>query len=225
MCGLFGFVGLAPDVGKLIQIAEATANARGRDAWGVAWVDWRGRLRHHKAAGQLDRRALADAADAVALIGHCRLATHGDPRANENNHPHACDGGWLVHNGMLRQHWSTAIEHGLRLTTECDSELLARLIEVAEADDRCEQVSWAIETALGDSGMPCAVMALWRDQLVIARAGNPLARSKQREGTYIASLAEYLPGCGESYPDWEVDTIPVPQPTAKNGRSRSRAAS
>ena len=44
------------------------------------------------------------AADARMLVGHCRWATQGDPSNNLNNHPHPADGGWIVHNGQLRNY-------------------------------------------------------------------------------------------------------------------------
>ncbi len=209
MCGLFGFVGRAPDMRELIAIAEQTAATRGWHAWGMAWIDDRGRLRSYKAPGRLDRCTLAEAAGARALIGHCRLATHGSAEANANNHPHGCDGGWLVHNGVIWGHQQVARANGLLLQTECDSEVLARLVEASTETDRCGQLSWAIETAMGETESPCAVMGLWHDQLVVGRAGNPLAYTRRREGTYIASLAKHLPGSPKEFTDWEVDSFPV----------------
>jgi glucosamine 6-phosphate synthetase-like amidotransferase/phosphosugar isomerase protein len=60
------------------------------------------------------------------LIGHSRYATHGDPKNNDNNHPH-----WtedmryvMVHNGVV----SDPVPE-VETVSECDSEKLLRLIE------------------------------------------------------------------------------------------------
>lgn len=45
---------------------------------------------------------------ALALIGHCRWATHGSPADNRNNHPHPAGRGWIVHNGVVFNHGELA---------------------------------------------------------------------------------------------------------------------
>jgi hypothetical protein len=77
LCGGFGFVsrdGGTLNVELLVQIPEVTER----------------RVSDHLGLLQM-------AADARMLIGHCRWATQGDPADNINNHPHAADGGWIVH--------------------------------------------------------------------------------------------------------------------------------
>ena len=71
------------------------------------------------------------ARNARMLVGHCRWATHGDPRNNLNNHPHPADGGWIVHNGVVHNHEDLRRRVRPLAVTECDSEVLGLLIEAS----------------------------------------------------------------------------------------------
>jgi glucosamine 6-phosphate synthetase-like amidotransferase/phosphosugar isomerase protein len=134
MCGVFGFVAKDDektiDLPTLKRIAVDT-ESRGPHAWGMAWIDSRGRLNCFKQTGRVSQALglLAMARDARALIGHCRFATQGDPANNLNNHPFAADGGWIVHNGIIRGYEQLVADFDLHPVTECDSEALALLIE------------------------------------------------------------------------------------------------
>ena len=66
-----------------------------------------------------------------AVLGHCRYPTHGSPMRNDNNQPlSSSNGRWHVtHNGIIEGHQRIAREAGLKLNTECDSEILLRLIQ------------------------------------------------------------------------------------------------
>ena len=196
MCGIFGYFAHPNgnmDLARVKAIARVT-EARGPHAFGFAWVDGKNRLRMFKQTGRISDHLgiLAMAADARMLIGHCRFATHGAPENNLNNHPHPCDGGWLVHNGVIGHHERLAEEHDLAPVTECDSEVLALLIETAEgnlADRVAEGVRLCARSAL-------ATMALWRSpaRMVVARAnGQPLRMGQNRDGFYLASLEKALP--------------------------------
>lgn len=194
MCGVFGFIGggeSGPNVKVLERVAKVT-ESRGVDAFGFAWLDRNGRLRSYKKTGRISDHIglLSMAADARAMIGHCRYATHGDPANNLNNHPHPCDGGWIVHNGVVADHERINDLRGLLPVTECDSETLAMLIETTGGTltQRCGE-------AVSKVGAPNVLLGLWRPGRVIAvRNGNPLHYGVAREGIYLASLAEGLPG-------------------------------
>ena len=136
MCGIFGFV--AKETGplnmKVIERVAKVTERRGKHAWGLAWVDSKGRLKMFKQTGRISCSLglLSMARDAQMLIGHCRYATNGDRDNNLNNRPHPVDGGWLVHNGMIHQYQQLIRKHNLHPVTDCDSEVLGLLYEQQE---------------------------------------------------------------------------------------------
>jgi glucosamine 6-phosphate synthetase-like amidotransferase/phosphosugar isomerase protein len=207
MCGVFGFV--SRDGGKLNlavlgRLAEATER-RGPHAFGLAWIDRRGRLKCYKQTGRVSDHLglLAMAADARMLIGHCRFATQGSPQDNINNHPHPADGGWIVHNGHVRDYERLLGAHDLYPVSACDSEVLGLLVERADGSvlDRCRAAvrQAAPEPEAGTLfglAQPLVLLGLWPrpDRLVVVRQGNPLHYGKVEEGVYLASLPDGLPG-------------------------------
>lgn len=198
MCGVFGFVsydGKGPALGQLQKIAEATMS-RGPHAFGFAWLDSRGRMHCFKQTGRIvDSIGLLQlAADARLLIGHCRFATHGSPANNLNNHPHPADGGWIVHNGVIRNYDRIVQRNDLFPVTECDSEVLGLLIEEAEGS-LAERCAAAVREACDG---PLVMLGLWArpGRMVAVRAGNPLHVGEVKGGQryYLGSLSTALPG-------------------------------
>lgn len=196
MCGLFGFVSKEGRRFSEEHIQEIAINtmSRGPHAWGMAWIDSRGRMKHFKQTGRVEDSLglLAMAKDAVMLIGHCRYATHGDPENNLNNHPHPADGGWVVHNGMIGHYRELIRQHELPTTTECDSEVIGLLIERLDGTllERCTE---AVELCKGKN--PFAMLGLWREGLFVGRSnGQPLHIGETKHSYYIASLPAALPG-------------------------------
>ena len=194
MCGIFGYItknGRGPDLGILEEIALVT-ETRGQDAFGLAWVAGdtiavrksRGAAREHLDDLRPCRRS-------PVVIGHCRLATHGDPADNRNNHPHRCGTGWFVHNGVVRNYWSLGLRYRERLTSDCDSEVLGFLI-AGRKGRLAVRAARAVEMAEG----PLALLGCWLDpvRLLVVRNGNPLCFSEGRNGWYFASLPGGLPG-------------------------------
>jgi glucosamine 6-phosphate synthetase-like amidotransferase/phosphosugar isomerase protein len=206
MCGVFGFVsreGGKLNLGVLARVARVTER-RGPHAFGFAWIDGRGRVKCYKQTGRIGDHLglLAMAADARMLIGHCRFATQGDPADNINNHPHPADGGWIVHNGQVRNYEQLLLEFGLFPVSDCDSEVLGLLVERGEGGvlERCRAAVQAAcpdePRTLFDSSSPLVLLGLWPrpDRLVAVRRGNPLHSGQSEHGLYLASLADGLPG-------------------------------
>lgn len=195
MCGIFGYVtkdNRPVDIEILREVATVTAR-RGRDAWGMAWIDGQGRMCQYKQCGPVvdSLGILAMARDARYLIGHCRLATHGDPTDNENNHPHPVSGGWFVHNGVIRSHADVTRKFRLKRRTACDSEVLGLLIQSMRGS--LQNRAWRA-TDVAD-GAPLVFMGLWKPgRIVLIRRGNPMHTGTTHNAMYFGSLAAGLPG-------------------------------
>jgi glucosamine 6-phosphate synthetase-like amidotransferase/phosphosugar isomerase protein len=222
MCGIFGYLAKTeddrPDLRRLRRIAEAT-ESRGRHAFGLAWVDRRGRLHSYKRPGAAtdDLGDLDACKNARAIIGHCRFATHGSWFENSNNHPHPIGSGWIVHNGVIFNYATVVREHNLPIRTDCDSEVLGLL--AAKAVGPVEvRAALAIRETVG----PLAFLALWTDpiRLVMARRGNPLCVGETETGAYFGSLPAYLPEA-KYVPDGRSTAVTV----AKNGEFKIRTVS
>lgn len=197
MCGVFGFVsydGKGPDLKRLAGIAAVTEE-RGPHAFGFAWLDWSGRLNMFKRTGRItDHLAMLGLlANARLVVGHCRWATHGTPANNLNNHPHPADGGWIVHNGVIRGHERIAEVNDLHPHTDCDSEVLGLLIGSGEGNYRAR----CAEAAKAAGASPFVMLGLWSRpaRLVAVRAGNPLSVGECKGGKrfYLGSYARELP--------------------------------
>lgn len=225
MCGIFGFVG-KPSIDALKEIAEVT-HTRGPHAFGFAWITQDNRLRSYKQQGRIiDYMHLLElVVDAKACIGHCRYTTHGTEESNINNHPHPCDGGWLVHNGMVQNYRKLNHFYGFAPSSECDSETLAMLIETHQGDTYQKRAKAAVEDTRG----VLAIAGLWSrpNQLVLGRRGNPLSVSKHKGTMYFASYSRGMPGRAAEFPDnkiqmydiesmSQVKTTAAVRPAAKN---------
>jgi glucosamine 6-phosphate synthetase-like amidotransferase/phosphosugar isomerase protein len=195
MCGIFGYVATEhgkPDMYRLEELAIVTST-RGDDAFGLAWMDSKGGIGHFKRPGSAleNLDALELVKDAVAIIGHCRYATKGNPWNNDNNHPHVSGEGFLVHNGTVPDHVTLAKRRRIALETECDSELLAKM--VARGRGTLEARA---RKAFHVTPAPMALLGIYPDerQMLVARRTKPLHFGKDGTGLYLASLAIGLPG-------------------------------
>jgi len=188
MCGIMGFMaGYAAKANKarFMTILADTAT-RGSHAWGVAWLDPKGRLRMYKENGDVSQcleRAWRIVKDARMFIFHTRWATHG-AKDGLNNHPHSIDGGWLIHNGVVGNYRQLCQRDDIGLISQCDSEVICRLAEVSTGrlPDRMKD---AIDQTTGN----LAIAAIWHkpETLVIAKRGNPLSVGRDDCGLWFSS--------------------------------------
>jgi asparagine synthetase B (glutamine-hydrolysing) len=150
MCGIVGMIGQTRDdrwaeTHRILSHLLLAAEARGRDATGfVARAASRGAASKGKtfiakeaipASKFVQRMPVWKALSrhrCSAVICHVRLATHGSPSNPLNNHPHRSGGLSLVHNGVLSSHAELVDKYCLRTVSECDSEVLLRIIERAK---------------------------------------------------------------------------------------------
>jgi glucosamine 6-phosphate synthetase-like amidotransferase/phosphosugar isomerase protein len=202
MCGIFGYITknrAGPDLARLKAIAVVTQQ-RGAHAFGLAWLDAAARLTTFKRPGAATARLddLDRCRDALAMLGHCRFATHGDPEDNSNNHPHRAGRGWLVHNGVVQNYRALVARHRLTLETDCDSEVLG-LLMTRRGGSILERAASA--AAMTDGRL--TMLGLWRrpTRLLVVRRDNPLHFAETQGGFYFGSLPQALPGRPFSLPD------------------------
>ena len=195
MCGVFGFItrdGSGPDLQTLRTLATVT-QTRGDHAFGLAWLNRDGTLDTYKRPGPAtqDLGDLDFCKNAVAMIGHCRWATHGSPDDNRNNHPHACGRGWLVHNGVISDHIRLAKRYNLIQRTECDSEVLGLMLPKMGPKSLLQRGLLTAKIAGGNM----AILGLWAKpaRILALRDQRPLHFGMTESGLYFASLDTGLP--------------------------------
>ena len=177
MCGIVGYVGRQDAVPVLLE-GLARLEYRGYDSAGIA-VARNGSLRVHKQAGKVRDLAAGMPKRLTGQVGiaHTRWATHGQP-TDANAHPHTDMSGRIavVHNGMiedaglLRQRLAA---DGIEFASETDTEVLAHLIALEDADDLEEAVRRALRKVHGAYGL-AVLDAQQPDRIVLARNGSPV---------------------------------------------------
>ena len=181
--------------GLLTEMLVASA-CRGTDATGFAALDRQGRLITDKAPVQ--SRTFIRVSPSwgrlsypSCVVAHCRAATHGSPHNgdNRNNHPFTNDRLAVVVNGVAPNYLSVAATHGVRLTSECDSEVVLRLL--AGAEDVPEGLRACLRELNG--GLAAAVLDSPRRSVWLARnEGRPawLLRLAGVNGWFACSTRE-----------------------------------
>jgi glucosamine 6-phosphate synthetase-like amidotransferase/phosphosugar isomerase protein len=201
MCAILGFAGRLkrgqwPLVHRLLTDLFVASAVRGTDAAGFAALDSSGRLVTDKApvASTLfaaTSREWNRLRSPSCVIMHCRAATHGSPRDNKNNHPflsgdkqHA-----VVVNGVSNNFLDVADAYSLRLTSDCDSEVIMRLVEASE------HPAAGLDDALRDLQGGTAVASLDVEREVIWLARNEsrpvwVFKLASVNGTFFCSTRE-----------------------------------
>jgi len=154
------------------------------------------------------------------VIGHVRAATHGSPADNRNNHPFVSHDRqmFLVHNGVIANHADLADKYALKLESDCDSEVLLRMVEEARNPaaglrtclrevqgsmavavyDRQKEIVWLAR----NRGRPLWITRLWNDRRLLFGSTPEilLAALKRVIGTNVSQQIEMLMPIAEESP-------------------------
>ena len=138
MCSIFGFVNYGNKVNgrqlkELVRALSIEAEARGKDASGIAYVR-NGELVIYKKAEPAHKMKFYFPSDTKILTGHTRMTTQGSPKHNFNNHPFlgkTKDGYFaLCHNGVIcNDHLLEEYEQLPKSFIETDSYVAVKLLE------------------------------------------------------------------------------------------------
>lgn len=140
MCGIFGMTGEVPldkqvESYFLLEELAVQTQTRGRHATGFAavvnnrFVCAKAPMNAQKFVQKSDTMKSLMVQPAQLFVGHCRYATHGHPENNKNNHPFMNHRYAMVHNGVIHSYEQVCRQLGLKLSSECDSETILRIIE------------------------------------------------------------------------------------------------
>jgi asparagine synthetase B (glutamine-hydrolysing) len=160
MCGIAGFIGESKKpiltfqlISKLFEKSEI----RGVDAagyWGVEAGD-NGKVLYHKEPGKSSQFVKKDAWKKISkynpnlFLVHARGASKGvgEPHCNVNNHPFANSEKSLalVHNGRIEDHEYQPLLQKYEVKSNCDSEILLRIIEGANHYSANDLKEFAVE--------------------------------------------------------------------------------
>lgn len=203
MCAIIGWAGTCKrgqwrQIHNLLTNMLVVSESRGTHASGFAAID-------AKRGFVVDKRPVPSRvfvalstkwrrlSKASCLIAHCRAATHGSPRTgdNRNNHPFANDSLAIVVNGMAGNFRAVAEQNGLRLHTECDSEVVLRLIENEG------NVPQGLSTCLYElsGGLAAAALDVQRRSVWVARNEDRpawLLRFAGIQGAFVCSTRDIV---------------------------------
>ena len=187
MCGIFGYVG-KQTAAPLLLGGLRTLEYRGYDSAGI-YVPGYGLV---KSVGPIDNLAqkLTETISGTSGIAHTRWATHGLP-TEQNAHPHhdLSESIYVVHNGIIenyRELKEGLTVQGVNVTSETDTEVLAKLIGSLYSGDLEQAVRQALGRVRGTYGL--AVMAEREPgTIVAARLGSPIVLGLGSHGNFVSS--------------------------------------
>ena len=198
MCCLFGLFDYRRSLtmkqkNRILAALAAASEARGTDATGIAYHSG-GQLHIYKRPLPGHWMRFKVPTDAVAVMGHTRMATQGSARRNRNNHPfvgHAESGDFaLAHNGVLYNDDILRQElHLPKTKIETDSYVSVQLLEQRNRVDgdslryMAEQVRGSFTFTILDK----------QDTLHIVKGDNPVClRHFPRRGLYLYASTEAI---------------------------------
>ncbi|MDI5967055.1 glutamine--fructose-6-phosphate transaminase (isomerizing) [Streptomyces sp. SL13] len=191
MCGIVGYIGKRDAVPLLLE-GLARLEYRGYDSAGVAVTGKSGGIRTVKAKGRVREleAQVPKRFSGTTGIAHTRWATHGAP-SDENAHPHQDTSGdvAVVHNGIIDNAGDLRARltaEGVGFASETDTEVLAHLIGLSDADTLEGKVREALSRVDGTYGI-AVLHAAFPDRIVVARNGSPVVLGLGDNEMFVAS--------------------------------------
>ena len=190
MCGIVGYVGSQNAAPILIE-GLSRLEYRGYDSAGIAVLTSRGAQVFRKVGRVRDLEAsLPRRLTGRIGIGHTRWATHG-PATEDNAHPQTSQDGRIsvVHNGIIDN--AAALrerldDRGVKFTSDTDTEVIAHLVALSEADTLEGAVLEALSRITGTYAI-AVLDERHPDRLVVARNGSPLILGVGDHEMFVAS--------------------------------------
>jgi glutamine---fructose-6-phosphate transaminase (isomerizing) len=190
MCGIVGYVGSQNAAPILIE-GLSRLEYRGYDSAGIAVLGPRGAQVFRKVGRVRDLdSSLPRRLAGRTGIGHTRWATHG-PATEDNAHPQTSEDGRIsvVHNGIidnagaLRERLDA---RGVKFSSDTDTEVIAHLVALSEADTLEKAVLEALSKITGTYAI-AVLDERQPDRLVVARNGSPLILGVGDREMFVAS--------------------------------------
>ena len=190
MCGIIGIASNKPVSMNIINSLKKL-EYRGYDSAGLATLD-KDEISEKKCSGrveELEKILFKTPSDGNLGIGHVRWATHGIPNI-VNAHPHSSEIVSVVHNGIIEN--SDQIKKnlelkGLKFKSQTDTEVITLLITEALKDSKpLESVFNTLKQLKGSFALGI-IFKNYKNIIIGARRGSPLAVGYSNEENYLGS--------------------------------------
>ncbi len=190
MCGIIGIASNKPVSINIINSLKKL-EYRGYDSAGLATLN-KNEIDEKKCSGrveELEKILFKDPSDGNLGIGHVRWATHGVPSL-VNAHPHSSEIVSVVHNGIIEN--SDEIKKklelkGLKFKSQTDTEVITLLITEALKDNEpLDSVFNTLKELKGSFALGI-IFKNYKNIIIGARRGSPLAVGYSNEENYLGS--------------------------------------
>ncbi len=190
MCGIIGIASNKPVSMNIINSLKKL-EYRGYDSAGLATLD-KDEISEKKCSGrveELEKILFKTPSDGHLGIGHVRWATHGIPNI-VNAHPHSSEIVSVVHNGIIENsdELKKKLElKGLKFKSQTDTEVITLLITEALKDSKpLESVFNTLKQLKGSFALGI-IFKNYKNIIIGARRGSPLAVGYANEENYLGS--------------------------------------
>ena len=190
MCGIIGIASNKPVSMNIINSLKKL-EYRGYDSAGLATLD-NDEISEKKCSGrveELEKILFKSPSKGHLGIGHVRWATHGVPNIL-NAHPHSSEIVSVVHNGIIENsdELKKKLEsRGLKFKSQTDTEVITLLITEALKDNKpLESVFNTLKQLKGSFALGI-IFKNYKNIIIGARRGSPLAVGYSSKENYLGS--------------------------------------